>query len=175
MVRFVPGLILLAAMGVNHPAMAAAAVSPQHQSKTQSKAEAQPRAPADAQIERTIRTKLAKSKLREEHFTFTVVKGVATIEGSTTVMQHKGAMTRMAKTSGATSVHNNIRVSAAAKAKAAASLARGRSAASLSRPAAPLSRPVAGGSSGGRLATAVTPVPHATVLAAAASRQPPKP
>jgi len=76
--------------------------------------------PADAQIERSIKTKLTKSKLNADHFTVSVTKGVATIEGSTNVMQHKGVMTRMAKSCGAVSVQNNIRVSDAAKAKAAA-------------------------------------------------------
>ena len=77
----------------------------------------------DAQIERTIRAKFARSKINAEHFTVSVLNGVATIEGKTSVIQHKGVATRMAKTGGAIAVKNNIQVSEAAKAKAAARLA----------------------------------------------------
>jgi len=121
-------LYLVAMVGLSQPA---AGGSPASAAK-QSKAPTEPRTPADAQIERTLKNKLTKSKMNSDHFTVSVVKGVATIEGSTNVMQHKGAMTRMAKSSGATSVRNNIRISDAAKSKAAASLAKGRA----SRPAA---------------------------------------
>ena len=116
-------LFLFAGLGLNQPASAAssgAANSPRSQVQTQ------PKSPADAQIERTIRNKLAKSRLNADHFTVSVTKGVATIEGDTSVMQHKGAMTRIAKGSGATTVRNNIRISDAAKAKATAAFARGR-------------------------------------------------
>ena len=41
-----------------------------------------------------------------------VKNGIATWTGGTSVMQHKGAATRMAKTAGATQVVNNIKVSA---------------------------------------------------------------
>jgi BON domain len=74
--------------------------------------------PADAQIESTIRTKLAKSKIGKDGLRFRVSHGVVTWEGSTNVMQHKGAATRMAHAAGAQQVVNNIQVSAAAKAKA---------------------------------------------------------
>jgi hypothetical protein len=73
----------------------------------------------DAQIERAMKTKMSKSKLSADHFTFSVQNGVVTIEGNTGIIQHKGVMTRMARTSGATVVHNNIRISDEAKAKAA--------------------------------------------------------
>lgn len=137
--RLVSGLVLLASMGLNQsPAMAATGT-----------AKPPVKTPADAQIEQTIRTKLAKSKLSADHFTVSVTKGVATIGGTTSVMQHKGAMTRMAKTSGATSVHNNIRIADAAKAKATASLAKGRTAGSAST-AAPPDQPA--------------PIPRAVVL-----------
>jgi hypothetical protein len=82
--------------------------------------------PADAQIERTIRAKFAKSKINAEHFTVSVENGVATIEGKTNVIQHKGVATRLAKTGGAVAVKNNIQVSDAAKAKSAARLAQYR-------------------------------------------------
>jgi hypothetical protein len=80
----------------------------------------------DAQIERTIRAKFAKSKINAEHFTVSVQNGVATIEGKTNVIQHKGVATRLSKTGGALAVQNHIQVSEAARAKAAARLAQGR-------------------------------------------------
>jgi hypothetical protein len=84
------------------------------------------RAPAvsDAQIDAKIRTKLAKSKIGQDGFKYHVQHGVVTWEGTTTVIQHKGSATRMARTAGATQVVNNIQISAAAKAKAAANLKR---------------------------------------------------
>jgi len=158
--------LLIAMAGMGHPALAAPPTSPPKQPKAAS----QPKSPADAQIEAMMRMKLAKSKMNADHFTFSVSKGVATIEGNTNVMQHKGAMTRMAKSSGATSVQNNIRISDAAKARATAALAKGR-------PAAP---PGSGGgvpgASGGKAATggkaqvAAAPVPRAVVLPPGASR-----
>jgi hypothetical protein len=81
----------------------------------------------DAQIERNIKAKLAKSKMSAtEHFTVSVHNGVAVLEGKTNVIQHKGVATRLAKSGGATAVQNNIQVSDAAKAKAAARLAKYR-------------------------------------------------
>ena len=80
--------------------------------------------PGDAQIESTIRTKLAKSKIGKDGFRFKVAHGVVTWEGATNVMQHKGAATRMAHSAGAASVVNNIQVSAAAKTKALQGLKR---------------------------------------------------
>ena len=77
----------------------------------------------DAQVERNIRAKFAKSKINAEHFTVSVQNGVATIEGKTNIIQHKGVATRLAKTGGAAVVQNHIQVSDAAKAKAAAKLA----------------------------------------------------
>jgi osmotically-inducible protein OsmY len=64
----------------------------------------------DAQLEATIRTKLAKSKIGKDGFRFHVQRGVVTWEGTTAVGQHKGAATRMARTSGAVQVVNNIKV-----------------------------------------------------------------
>jgi osmotically-inducible protein OsmY len=82
---------------------------------------------SDAQIEATIRAKLAKSpKLGPENFQVRVQGGVATIEGKTDVMQHKGTATRMAKSAGALAVNNHIQISDAAKQKAAANLETGR-------------------------------------------------
>lgn len=66
----------------------------------------------DAQLDATIRAKLAKSKIGKDGFRFHVARGVVTWEGNTSVGQHKGAATRMARTSGAVAVVNNIKVSA---------------------------------------------------------------
>jgi BON domain len=78
--------------------------------------------PSDAQIEAIIRTKLAKSKIGKDGFTFRVQRGVVTWEGSTAIMQHKGSATRMARTAGAVQVINNIQVSTAAKVGATSAL-----------------------------------------------------
>jgi hypothetical protein len=77
---------------------------------------------SDAEIEATIRVKLAKSKIGHEGFQVHVKDRVATWTGTTSVMQHKGAATRMAKTAGALQVTNNIKVSADAAAKAKGTL-----------------------------------------------------
>jgi hypothetical protein len=82
--------------------------------------------PADSQIERQIRARFARSKINVEHFTVTVQNGVATIEGKTNVIQHKGVATRLAKSGGAVAVQNHIQISEEAKAKAAAKLAKYR-------------------------------------------------
>ena len=95
------------------PARAAAAAKPA-------------RALPDAAVERNIRAKFAKSKINSEHFTVSVKDGVATIEGKTSVIQHKGVATRLAKTGGAAAVANHIEISEEAKAKAAARLAKYR-------------------------------------------------
>lgn len=77
---------------------------------------------SDAEIEATIRTKLAKSKIGKDGFTVHVKNGVAIWTGTTQVMQHKGAATRMAKTAGAIQVVNNIKVGDDAKQRAAGNL-----------------------------------------------------
>jgi osmotically-inducible protein OsmY len=66
---------------------------------------------SDAEIEATIKAKLSKSKIGKDGFQVHVKDRVATWTGSTKVMQHKGAATRMAKTAGAIQVLNNIKVS----------------------------------------------------------------
>ena len=77
---------------------------------------------SDAEIEATIKTKLAKSKIGKDGFQVHVKNGIATWQGSTQVVQHKGAATRMAKTAGAIQVVNNIKISDEAKQKSAGSL-----------------------------------------------------
>lgn len=87
----------------------------------------------DQQIEAAIRAKLAKSKIGKDGFTVRVQGGVAFWEGSTSVVQHKGSATRMAKSAGAKSVVNNIKVTDAAKQKAAENLDDGRRRAQVKR------------------------------------------
>lgn len=79
----------------------------------------------DAAIEADIRARLSRSKIAVNGFQVKVRNGVATWTGSTNVIQHKGAATRMAKSAGATSVDNRIQISAEAKARAAQHLHRG--------------------------------------------------
>jgi osmotically-inducible protein OsmY len=70
---------------------------------------------SDVQLDSTIRAKLAKSKIGKDGFRFHVQHGVVTWEGNTAVSQHKGAATRMARSSGAVQVVNNIKVNGAGK------------------------------------------------------------
>src|SRR3974377_2278991 len=65
----------------------------------------------DKQIEAAIKAKLEKSKIGKDGLKVHVQGGVATWEGATTVLQHKGAATRMAKAAGAKAVVNHIKVS----------------------------------------------------------------
>lgn len=87
----------------------------------------------DKQIEATIRAKLEKSKIGKDGFKVHVQGGVATWEGSTAVVQHKGVATRMAKTAGAKAVVNNIKVTDDARQKAADNLDSGRRRAQVKR------------------------------------------
>lgn len=87
---------------------------------------------SDAQLERVIRAKFAKSKSAKT-FTVHVQGGVATIEGKTDVIQHKGAATHMAKSAGAAAVNNRVEISDAARQKAAGNLETGRRRAQIKR------------------------------------------
>jgi hypothetical protein len=87
----------------------------------------------DAQLETAIRARFAKSKINEDKFQVRVQGGVATIEGRTDVIQHKGTATRLAKTAGAVAVNNHVQPSDAAKQKAAGNLATGRRRAQIKR------------------------------------------
>ncbi len=80
----------------------------------------------DAQIQAEIRARLAKSVIGKDGFTVRVQGGVAYWDGTTDVVQHKGAATRMAKSAGAKKVVNNIKIGDAAKQKAAGNLKQGR-------------------------------------------------
>ena len=89
---------------------------------------------SDAVIEATIRAKFCqRSKINVEKFQVHVQGGVATIEGKTNVIQHKGTATRLAKTGGAIAVNNHIAISDAAKQKAADNLDQGRRRAQVTR------------------------------------------
>ena len=84
---------------------------------------------SDAQIERNIRERFARSKMTltgKEKFTVSVKDGVATLEGKTNVIQHKGVATRIAKLGGAVAVQNHIEISDEARARAAAKLEKYR-------------------------------------------------
>lgn len=87
----------------------------------------------DPQLEALIRAKFAKSKINEDKFTVRVQGGVATIEGRTDVIQHKGVATRLARTAGAVAVNNKVQISEAARQKAAGNLEKGRRRAQIER------------------------------------------
>ena len=104
----------------------------------QSRPAAKPARPApdaarDAQIEKDIRARFAKSKISRNNFQVRVQGGVATLEGQTDVIQHKGTATRLAKSGGARAVVNRIKVSQAARDKAARNLTEGRRRAQVKR------------------------------------------
>ncbi|MBZ5724005.1 MAG: BON domain-containing protein [Acidobacteriia bacterium] len=111
-----------------HPPATAAA----HQRAAAPKSAARP-ARSDAAIEADIRARFAKSKINADKFQVHVQGGVATIEGRTNVIQHKGVATRMAKTGGALAVNNHVQTSEAARQKAADNLEKGRRRAQIKR------------------------------------------
>jgi len=88
---------------------------------------------SDADLEKAINAKFAASKISIDKFKAHVQGGVATLEGYTEVVQHKGTATRLAKTAGALAVVNNIEISQAAKDKAQANLDSGRRRAQIKR------------------------------------------
>ena len=131
--RLVPTLVLLAALtGLSQTRPAATPGSSRQsvQSRGTPKARA---ALSDAQLERAIKARFAKSKISTNHFDVHVQGGVATLEGSTDIVQHKGTATRLAHSAGAVEVLNRIQVSRAAREKAAANLANGRRRAQIKR------------------------------------------
>jgi osmotically-inducible protein OsmY len=115
--------VALAAPAANVPARPAA------------RAQARRAAPRldDREIESAIRARLARSKIATDKFQVHVQGGIATLEGNTEVVQHKGTATRLAKAGGAREVVNRIQVSAAARQRAAANLAKGRRRAQIKR------------------------------------------
>jgi hypothetical protein len=88
---------------------------------------------SDAELEKAIRARFAKSKISSHHFQVHVQGGVATLEGETGVLQHKGTATRLAKNAGAIKVVNRIAVSQEARDKAAGNLTQGRRRAQVKR------------------------------------------
>jgi osmotically-inducible protein OsmY len=125
-VLFLAGL----AYAANPPAVTKPPAAPAH---VRPKPASNPPAPSDAEIEKIIRAKLAKSKISADKFTVRVSGGVATLEGRTEVIQHKGTATRMARSAGARQVVNRIEVSEAARMKASGNLASGRRRAQIKR------------------------------------------
>jgi hypothetical protein len=107
-----------------------ARTAPIHQRKAEPSAA--PRR-SDREIEAAIRARFAKSKIGADGFQVHVQGGVATIEGRTDVIQHKGVATRLAKSAGALAVNNRIQPSEAARQKAEANLAKGRRRAQIKR------------------------------------------
>ena len=116
----------MACLGQTRPA-------PAHAAPAVPKTPAKQAMQSDAVIEATIRAKFAKSKISVEKFQVHVQGGVATIEGKTNVIQHKGTATRLAKSGGAIAVNNHIQIGDAAKQKAADNLDQGRRRAQVTR------------------------------------------
>src|SRR5579871_4654868 len=109
--------------------------APKASPATTARAAASKNAPArsDAEIEKDIRARFAKLKFGVEKYQVHVQGGVATIEGKTDVIQHKGVATRLAKSGGAVAVANHIQISDAAREKAADNLENGRRRAQVKR------------------------------------------
>jgi hypothetical protein len=120
------GAVLLAAL----PAAAQQKAEPAHQRAVAPKSA--PRL-SDKELEALIRAKFAKSKINADKFTVRVQGGIATVEGHTDVIQHKGVATRLCKSAGALAVNNHIQLSDAAKQKAAGNLEQGRRRAQVKR------------------------------------------
>jgi osmotically-inducible protein OsmY len=64
----------------------------------------------DAAIERSLKARLSRSKLKQDGLSFAVKNGVVEWQGEVGVPQRKGAATRMAKAAGAAKVINRIRI-----------------------------------------------------------------
>jgi hypothetical protein len=88
---------------------------------------------SDQQLEAAIRQKFGKSKIAVNGFEVKVHSGKAVITGRTSVIQHKGTATRLAKTAGARAVDNRVEVDAAARAKAGSNLHQARRTAKVKR------------------------------------------
>ncbi len=134
--RFIPALAFLAAFaGLSQASPAANPVSTKT-TNTNVHARGGPARSSglsDADLEKAINARFAKSKISTNKFTCHVQGGVATLEGKTEVIQHKGTATRLAKNAGAIAVVNHIQISQAAKDKAANNLAGGRRRAQVKR------------------------------------------
>ena len=116
-------------------------------------------AKSDAAVEAEIRARLAKSKIAVNGFSVRVQNGTAIWTGTTDVVQHKGAATRMAKSCGAVRVDNRITIGARARLEAAQKLhrtERSEPKAERTAPSARVAEPAASGASAP--ATAAAPV-----------------
>jgi hypothetical protein len=140
MSRFVSALAFLAAFaGLTQAAPAAkpgatpTTVSAASAKKSGAPPGAARTASADAALEKDIRARFEKSKISVNRFTVRVQGGVATIDGKTGVVQHKGTATRLARIAGAVKVVNRIEISEEAKQKSAANLEAGRRRAQVKR------------------------------------------
>ncbi|MDQ6665634.1 MAG: BON domain-containing protein [Acidobacteriota bacterium] len=136
--RFIPALALLAAFaGLSQASPAANPVSPTKKNASTGvhgrNSPARPNTISDADLEKAIRARFARSKISTNKFTCHVQGGVATLEGKTNVIQHKGTATRLAKNVGAIAVVNKIEISEEAREKAANNLAKGRRRAQVTR------------------------------------------
>ena len=109
-----------------------AAEAPKAAPKPAPKATAKPQL-SDSAIEQDIRARFARSKIAPDKFQVKVQGGVATIEGKTDIIQHKGSATRMARTGGAIQVVNKIQISENARQRASANLEKGRKKAEVKR------------------------------------------
>jgi osmotically-inducible protein OsmY len=79
-------------------------------------------AASDAQIQAAIQARFSKSKISRNNFQVSVRGGVATLTGTTDIVQHKGTATRLAKSGGARGVSNQIQITDAARKKASEQL-----------------------------------------------------
>jgi hypothetical protein len=122
-------LLLLLAVVMTHGQTRPAAPAAAHKRPAPAAASKIP----DPQLESAIRARFARSKIGVNHFTVRVQGGVATIEGRTDVIQHKGTATRIARSAGAAHVVNKIQISQAARERAASNLAKGRRRAQVKR------------------------------------------
>ncbi len=115
---FALALILLAAL-------AGSALPAAQPSRTETRKAAAPALP-DAELEKAIRARFAKSKIAANNFQVKVVNGTATLTGRTEIIQHKGTATRMARAAGARAVDNRIEISETARRRAGEKFARTR-------------------------------------------------
>ena len=121
-------LLPMAAGAESRPAVTRPAADAHHRSPTSANAHI-----PDKELEKAIQARFSRSKIGANHFTVHVQGGVATLEGNTDIVQHKGTATRLAKTAGASAVVNQIRVSEAGRERAAGNLEKGRRRAQVKR------------------------------------------
>lgn len=95
--------------------------------------QARPAGLNDSAIEKEIKRRFARSKIAANNFQVKVQGGVATLDGTANIIQHKGIATRIPRNAGAREVVNRIRVSEAAKQKALDQMARSGGAAGTRR------------------------------------------